>query len=148
MHKQIVEKYKYNNLSRLLAILANTVPLILGIIFLLLSEYTLLQFMGVLLIAMFSCMILSLCLFKCLLIYENKVVIEWFLLNKDEIQKKDLNASLYIHKHYFGTLLLRDKNKKKCFLFMGLSLFGLGYQSLAENRKEVLKNLELGVEND
>jgi predicted RND superfamily exporter protein len=67
MHKQIVEKYKYNNLSRLLAILANTVPLILGIIFLLLSEYTLLQFMGVLLIAMFSCMILSLCLFKCLL---------------------------------------------------------------------------------
>jgi hypothetical protein len=31
---------------------------------------------------------------------------------------------------------------------MGLSLFGLGYQSLAENRKEVLKNLELGVEND
>ena len=101
MHKQIVEKYKYNNLSRLLAILANTVPLILGIIFLLLSEYTLLQFMGVLLIAMFSCMILSLCLFKCLLIYENKVVIEWFLLNKDEIQKKDLNASLYIHKEAF-----------------------------------------------
>lgn len=147
MDKQIIDTYKYNNLSRLIMILLSIVPFGFGIMLLLLSEYIVLVFIGILIIGMSFCNILTLCLFKCLLIYENKVVIKWFLLDKDEIQKKDLKVSLYIHKHYFGTLLLREKNKKKCFLFMGLSLFALGYQSLAENRKEVLKNLELGVKN-
>ncbi len=130
-------------MSRLISILANTVPLALGIILLFLSEYLVLKFIGILIILIITCFILSLCLFKSLLVYEDKVVVMWFLLKKDEIQKKDLKASLYVHKHYGGTLLIRDKNNnKKSRFFMGLSLFSLGYQSLSENRKKILKELE------
>jgi len=81
--------------------------------------------------------------FKSLLIYEDKIIIRWFILGEDVILKNNLEYFIHDRIFYAGSLMVKNNNNKiKSFLFMNLSLFALKYDSLNKNRKKNLKQLK------
>jgi len=141
-------EYVYDNFYRLIMVIFNMVPLILGIIFLVLSNYLIVNLIGIIVIIVIISKILSLCFFKSLLIHEDRIIIKWFLFGEDVILKNNLEYFLHDRMFYAGNLMIKNNdNKIKSFLFMNLSLFALKYNSLSKSRKEKIKKLNSGVKN-